>query len=89
MIRCALATLLALFVFAAPASAQRLADFELRPSASLQPRVDALAGKLQKRDVGALLAGIGPEDLSFWPGRNEVWTVTEHAGKRMLYGVPG
>ncbi len=34
-------------------------------------------------------AGIGPEDLSFWPGRNEVWTVTEHAGKRMLYGVPG
>jgi hypothetical protein len=33
-------------------------------------------------------AGIGPEDLSYWPGRNELWTVTEHAGRRMLYGVP-
>ena len=33
-------------------------------------------------------AGIGPEDLSFWPARNELWTVTEHAGRRMLYGVP-
>ena len=32
--------------------------------------------------------GIGPEDLTFWPGRNELWTVTEHPGKRMLYGVP-
>jgi hypothetical protein len=38
--------------------------------------------------VATRTAGIGPEDLSFWPGRNEVWTVTEHAGKRMLYGVP-
>jgi hypothetical protein len=33
-------------------------------------------------------AGVGPEDLSFWPARNELWTVTEHAGQRMLYGVP-
>jgi hypothetical protein len=33
-------------------------------------------------------AGIGPEDLSYWPGRDELWTVTEHAGRRMLYGVP-
>jgi hypothetical protein len=33
-------------------------------------------------------AGIGPEDLSFWPARNQLWTVTEHAGRRMLYGVP-
>jgi hypothetical protein len=32
-------------------------------------------------------AGIGPEDLSYWPARNEVWTVTEHAGRRMLYGT--
>jgi hypothetical protein len=31
-------------------------------------------------------AGIGPEDLSYVPDR--VWTVTEHAGRRMLYGVP-
>jgi hypothetical protein len=43
-------------------------------------------GKLQVK--ARRPAGIGPEDLSFWPGRNEVWTVTEHAGKRMLYGVP-
>jgi hypothetical protein len=34
------------------------------------------------------LAGIGPEDLSFWPATNQLWTVTEHAGRRMLYGVP-
>lgn len=34
-------------------------------------------------------AGIGPEDLSFWPSHNEVWTVTEHAGRRVLYGAPG
>jgi hypothetical protein len=33
-------------------------------------------------------AGIGPEDLSYWPARDEIWTVTEHAGRRMLYGVP-
>ena len=33
-------------------------------------------------------AGIGPEDLSYWPAQNQVWTVTEHAGRRMLYGVP-
>ena len=32
-------------------------------------------------------AGIGPDDLSYWPGRDEVWTVTEHAGRR-CYGVP-
>jgi hypothetical protein len=34
-------------------------------------------------------AAIGPEDLSFWPGHKEVWTVTEHAGRRVLYAVPG
>lgn len=33
-------------------------------------------------------AGRGPEDLSFWPAQNELWTVTEHARWRMLYGVP-
>ncbi|MEV0086691.1 hypothetical protein [Saccharopolyspora sp. NPDC050642] len=31
---------------------------------------------------------IGVEDLSYWPGKNEVWTVTEHPGKRVLYSVP-
>lgn len=31
---------------------------------------------------------IGVEDLSFWPGRNELWTVTEHDGKRIIYSTP-
>jgi hypothetical protein len=33
-------------------------------------------------------AGIGPEDLSFSPADDRLWTVTEFAGRRMLYGVP-
>jgi hypothetical protein len=33
-------------------------------------------------------AGIGPEDLSYSPADDRVWTVTEFAGRRMLYGVP-
>jgi hypothetical protein len=28
-------------------------------------------------------------DFSFWPGHKEVWTVTEHAGRRVLYAVSG
>jgi hypothetical protein len=40
------------------------------------------------RATSTRVAGIGPEDLSFWPGQDRVWTVTEHAGRRMLYGVP-
>jgi hypothetical protein len=32
-------------------------------------------------------AGIGPEDLSYWPAQDRLWTVTEFAGRRMLYGV--
>jgi hypothetical protein len=28
-------------------------------------------------------------DFSFWPGHEEVWTVTEHAGRRVLYAVSG
>jgi hypothetical protein len=44
-------------------------------------------GTLQATD--ARPTAIGPEDLSFWPGHKEVWTVTEHAGRRVLYAVPG
>jgi hypothetical protein len=44
-------------------------------------------GTLQATD--ARPAAIGPEDLSFWPGHKEVWTVTEHAGRRVLYAAPG
>ncbi|MGH3341930.1 MAG: hypothetical protein ACRDPK_03425 [Carbonactinosporaceae bacterium] len=32
-------------------------------------------------------AGIGPEDLYYWPARNQLWTVTEHPGKRSMYAV--
>lgn len=40
--------------------------------------------------VSAHRAGIGPEDLSHWPSADgsangELWTVTEHPGKRLLY----
>jgi hypothetical protein len=31
---------------------------------------------------------IGVEYLSYWPGKNEPWTVTEYLGKRVLYSVP-
>lgn len=30
---------------------------------------------------------IGVEDLSYWPGRDQLWTVTEHAGKRIVYAT--
>jgi hypothetical protein len=33
-------------------------------------------------------AGIGAEDLSIWPSQSEIWTVTEHAGKRAVYTCP-
>lgn len=30
---------------------------------------------------------IGTEDLSYWPGRDEVWTLCEHPGKRYVLAV--
>jgi hypothetical protein len=33
-------------------------------------------------------AGIGAEDLSIWPSKSEVWTVTEDPGKRAVYACP-
>jgi hypothetical protein len=33
-------------------------------------------------------AGVGPEDLSFWPAEGQLWSLTEHAPNRMLYAVP-
>lgn len=35
-----------------------------------------------ERDVAA-----GVEDLSYWPGTDELWTVTEHPGSRILYSL--
>lgn len=36
----------------------------------------------------ARFAGTGAEDLSIWPSKKEVWTVTEFAGKRVVYACP-
>jgi hypothetical protein len=48
-------------------------------------------GKLYKGTPGNVpssrVAGIGPEDLYYWPKRDQIWTVTEHPGKRVLYAV--
>jgi hypothetical protein len=33
-------------------------------------------------------AGVGVEDLSYWPSQDAIWTVTEHPGKRALYSCP-
>ena len=30
----------------------------------------------------------GVEDLSYWPGRDELWTVTEQPCTRYLYALP-
>ncbi|MCU1407164.1 MAG: hypothetical protein JWQ43_3467 [Glaciihabitans sp.] len=30
---------------------------------------------------------IGPEDIAAWPGRNQLWSVTEFPGKRWIYAV--
>ncbi|MCS7481425.1 hypothetical protein ACFFQW_23010 [Umezawaea endophytica] len=53
----------------------------------LQSAWKASAGVLEagspERDVA-----IGVEDLSYWPGRGELWTVTEHDKQRILYATP-
>jgi hypothetical protein len=33
-------------------------------------------------------AGVGVEDLSYWPSQDAIWTVTEHPGKRVIYSCP-
>jgi hypothetical protein len=54
--------------------------------------VSAATGTLVEDKDKRTRAGIGPEDLSYWPGSNAaysgIWTVTEHPGKRMLYNTP-
>lgn len=37
--------------------------------------------------TGKLEVGIGVEDLSYWPGLDELWTATEHPGKRIIYST--
>ncbi|MFF5265109.1 hypothetical protein ACFY4C_40015 [Actinomadura viridis] len=38
-------------------------------------------------EVGRQAVSFGPEDLSCWRGRNQVWTVAEHPGQRAVYAV--
>jgi hypothetical protein len=33
-------------------------------------------------------AGIGVEDLSYWPSQDAIWTATEHPGRRAIYSCP-
>jgi len=57
------------------------------PGELIVARPDASpTGSLQPTETRA--AGIGPEDLSYWPSDDRLWTLTEFAGRRMLYGVP-
>ena len=48
-------------------------------------------GKLYKARPGAhptyRKAAIGPEDLYYWPARDQIWTVAGYPGKRVLYAV--
>lgn len=37
--------------------------------------------------LGSLLA-VGPEDLAYWPQRDELWNVTEHPFRRYVYAMP-
>jgi len=30
---------------------------------------------------------VGPEDLAYWPSRDEVWTVTEYPGRRRVMAL--
>lgn len=60
------------------------ASGQFKPGQLIEAKPDG--GTLQATDTRN--AGIGPEDLSFWPTHDEIWTVTEHAPNRMLYAVP-
>ena len=31
---------------------------------------------------------MGPEDIAYWPQRDELWSVTEHPGRRWVFGMP-
>jgi hypothetical protein len=68
-------------------STGRAPDGKWRNGQLIVARADASpAGTLAT--VETRKAGVGPEDLSLWPATGLLWTVTEHAGQRMLYGVP-
>ena len=31
---------------------------------------------------------MGPEDIAYWPQRDELWSVTEYPGRRWVFGMP-
>jgi hypothetical protein len=30
---------------------------------------------------------VGPEDLSYWPQRDQIWSASEEPGRRFVYAV--
>lgn len=55
-------------------------------------------GDANRGDLGTFVPGndvalhydvlpIGPEDLSYWAARDELWSVTEYAGSRSVYAI--
>ncbi|MFT7841048.1 hypothetical protein Q5530_33350 [Saccharothrix sp. BKS2] len=51
--------------------------------AAVRSGIGVLATDGAEHDVA-----IGVEDLSYWSSRNQLWTVTEHDGKRIVYATP-
>lgn len=39
------------------------------------------------QDQGSVLA-VGPEDLAYWPQRDELWNLSEHPLRRYVYALP-
>ena len=31
---------------------------------------------------------MGPEDIAYWPERDELWSLSEHPRRRWVFGVP-
>jgi hypothetical protein len=31
---------------------------------------------------------MGPEDLSYWPSRDELWSLSEHPHRRWVFAMP-
>jgi hypothetical protein len=31
---------------------------------------------------------IGPEDIAYWPSRDQLWSLSEYPGMRFVYGMP-
>lgn len=57
-----------------------------------QSRGQSLLGQLQVGEPGSFRTykdslPIGPEDISYWPARDELWSQTEHVGNRCFFAM--